>query len=49
MSDKNNKLRDLRRKYASIRCESEYCSCSKCSNREICDKVSKAIKRLENE
>lgn len=42
----NNELRNLQRKYASIRCENEYCSCNNCSNKEICDKVSKAIKEL---
>ena len=48
MKNKNSELRDLERKYASIRCESEYCSCNKCSNKEMCDKVSNAIKSIED-
>lgn len=40
-------LKDLKKIYANIRCESEYCSCNKCSNKEICDRVSNAIKSIE--
>ena len=42
------KLKKLRKTYASIRCENEYCSCNKCSNKEICDRVSNAIKEIES-
>lgn len=40
-------LKDLKKIYANIRCESEYCSCNNCSNKEICDRVSNAIKSIE--
>ena len=49
MSDKNNKLRELRRKRAALRCENEYCSCSKCENKELCDRLYNEIKKLEEE
>lgn len=43
----NSTLEDLKRIYANIRCESEYCSCNNCSNKEICDKIQRMIKSIE--
>ena len=43
----NRILKDLKKVYANIRCENEYCSCNKCSNKEICDRVSNAISSIE--
>ena len=43
----NKKLKELKKKYVSLRCENEYCSCNKCDNKEICDKLYKTINEYE--
>ena len=49
MGNKNSELRDLKRRHAALRCVDEYGNCNKCSNKELCDKLAEAIKRLEEE
>ena len=43
----NEKLKELKKRYAALRCENEYCSCNKCDNKEICDKLYNMIKEYE--
>lgn len=44
----SEKLKKLRKTYASIRCENEYCSCNKCDNKEICDRVYNELRKIES-
>ena len=44
---KNKTLRELKKKFAALICESEYCRCKKCSNKELCDELYRKIKSME--
>ena len=42
------KLKELKKKYTTLRCKNEYCSCNKCDNKELCDKVYYLIYSIKN-
>ena len=44
----NKSLKELKRIFASLVCESEYCRCEKCSNKYLCDKLYSKIKSMED-
>ena len=43
MRMKRTLLDDFIKIYNSINCDSEYCSCSECSNKYICDLIDNVI------
>ena len=48
MKPKRTLLDDLEKRYHSIQCDYEYCSCKDCSNETLCDKVYYLIYSIKN-
>ena len=45
---KRSLLDDFIKIYNSINCDSEYCSCSECSNKNICEFVGNILNSMRN-
>ena len=45
---KRTLLDDFIKIYNSINCDSEYCSCSECSNKDICEIVGNILNSMRN-
>ena len=48
MRMKRTLLDDFIKIYHSINCDSEYCSCSECSNKDICEFVGNILNSMRN-
>ena len=48
MKNKNTLLNDFIKIYNSINCDSEYCSCNECSNKDICEIVGNILNSMRN-
>ena len=45
---KRTLLDDFIKIYNSINCDSEYCSCNECSNKDICELVGNILNSMRN-
>ena len=48
MKTKRTLLDDFIKIYYSINCDSEYCSCNECSNKDICELVGNILNSMRN-